>query len=1105
MNPLRAAPSPAYAEFAVTTCFSFLRGASHPEELLDTALELGHAGMAVADRNTLAGVVRPFSRLKRLRKIAEETGDTALATRLAAFRYVVGARLVFADATADVLAYPLDRDAYGRLSRLLTTGNLRARKGECSLVLEDLLAAGPGLALAVVPPARPNAAALRPVLDALLDAHPGEVRLAAAMTYGPADGCRLDALAELSQASGAPLLAVNDVLYHAPVRRPLHDVMTCIRKHVTLAHAGRRLQPNGERHLKPAAEMARLFQDHPDALAQTARLLDRCRFDLAQLKYEYPQETVPAGLTPQAHLEALTWAGAAWRYPAGVPVTVREALVSEFAFIAECDYARYFLTVHDVVRFAREKGILCQGRGSAANSAVCYCLGVTAVDPSKIKLLFARFISSARDEPPDIDVDFEHERREEVIQYVYRRYGRERAAICATVIHYRPRSAIREVGKALGLTEDVTAAMAGMVWGSWGGKPDPDHVRQAGLDPENPTIAQTLDLAGQLLEFPRHLSQHVGGFVLTQRRLDETAPILNGAMPERTFLEWDKDDIDALGIMKVDVLALGMLSCIRGAFELLNLHAIRPIGDMAEIEGDDDPAVYEMLSRGDSIGVFQVESRAQMNMLPRLRPKTFYDLAVQVAIVRPGPIQGDMVHPYLKRRQGLEAVEFPKPAPPHDPDELAGVLGRTLGVPLFQEQAMQLAITAAQFTPSEADGLRRSMATFRNVAGMDAYRAKMVEGMARRGYARDFAERCFKQIEGFGSYGFPESHAASFAKLVYVSAWLKHHHPAVFACALLNAQPMGFYAPAQIVRDAREHRVEVRAADVNFSDWDNRLEPCDEGAWALRLGLRQIDGLAEASAQALVEARAGVGGYADFDALARRSGLTRPALQRLAEADAMRSLNLGRRAALWQVRGLAAAPAPPLLSPLPDTEVAPALPLMGLGEQVVADYQTTRLSLKGHPMALLRSGLTSRSVRSCDALGAMGDGAAAAVAGVVLMRQRPGTGVVCFITLEDETGVANLVVMPPVFDHYRKVVMSARLIEVRGRVQRTRQAPEVIHLLAAELIDRSADLRALAEPDLDLRPSAPRKLETAADRPPPPRPAGHPRNIRIMPPSRDFH
>ncbi len=1096
---MNAAP---YAELAVATCFSFLHGASEPEDLLERALELGHAGMAVTDRNTLAGVVRPWGRLKSLRAQARDAGDEALQTWLGGFKYVVGARLAFMDGTPDVLAYPLHREAYGRLSRLLTEANLKAKKGECRLELAELLKAGEGLALALVPPERPRPDALRPVLDALAQAHPGMVWLAAAMGYGASDARRLDGLAELAQAAETPLLAVNDVLYHAPEKRRLQDVMTCIREHVTLREAGRRLQPNGERHLKPGAEMARLFRDHPHALAQTQLLLQLCDFDLRQLEYEYPREPVPPGLTPQQHLETLSLEGLTWRYPKGAPDKVLKQLHEEFAFIERRKYAHYFLTVHDVVRFARDKGILCQGRGSAANSVVCYCLGVTAVDPAHHDLLFARFISDERDEPPDIDVDFEHERREEVIQHLYNRYGRERAAICATVIHYRPRSAIREVGKVLGLTEDVTAALAGMVWGSWGGEPDPDHVRQTGLDPNNPQIAEALELASELIGLPRHLSQHVGGFILTQERLDETVPVLNGAMPDRTFIEWDKDDIDALGLMKVDVLALGMLSCIRRAFDLLNRHDIFPIVDMAQIEGDDDPDVFKMMARGDTIGVFQIESRAQMNMLPRLKPEKFYDLVIEVAIVRPGPIQGDMVHPYLRRKQGLEPVVFESPAPEHGPpNELEVVLGRTLGVPLFQEQAMQMAITAACFTGAEADGLRRAMATFRKTGGMAHYRAKMVGGMAARGYPQAFAERCFKQIEGFGSYGFPESHAASFAKLVYVSAWLKHHHPAVFAAALLNAQPMGFYAPAQIVRDAREHGVEVRAADVNASDWDCTLEPAADG-WVLRLGLRQIDGFAEAIAEKLVATRS----FVDFDDLTRRSGLTRSQLQTLAQADAMRSLGLDRRAALWRVRGLSAAKATPLLGGLPDQERPVALPAMALSEHVVADYQTTRLSLKGHPVGFLRQGLTERGLVSCSQVMEIQDARPVSTAGVVLVRQRPGTGVVCFITIEDETGVANLVVLPEVFERYRKEIMSARLLEAHGRIQRTEQAKEVVHVLVHRLVDRSSALRALAEPELDLKPLLARSDEVARNSSiGAPRAAGHPRDVRVVPPSRDFH
>ncbi len=1098
--------SPPYAEFAVATCFSFLHGASKPEDLVETALELGHAGMAVVDRNTLAGVVRPWSRLRAIRKIAVSEGNMALQAALDRFRYVVGARLVFADGTPDVLAYPLHREGYGRLCRLLTEGNRNARKGECRLELADLLKAGEGLALALVPSQRPAAGRLRPVLDALAGAHPGLVWLAAAMGYGPADARRLDLLAEQALAAGTPLLAVNDVLYHEPGQRRLQDVMTCIREHVSLRDAGRRLQPNGERHLKSAPEMARLFRDHPDALAQTELLLQLCDFDLGELRYEYPREPVPPGRTPQQHLEALGLEGLLWRYPDGAPDKVVRQLHDEFAFIARRGYAHYFLTVHDIVRFARDQGILCQGRGSAANSVVCYCLGVTAVDPAHHDLLFARFVSDEREEPPDIDVDFEHERREEVIQHLYKRYGRERAAICATVIHYRPRSAIREVGKVLGLTEDVTAALAGMVWGSWGGKPDPAHVRQTGLDPDNPQIAEALRLATRLIELPRHLSQHVGGFVLTQERLDETVPILNGAMPDRTFLEWDKDDIDALGMMKVDVLALGMLSCIRRAFQMLNGYGIAPIVDMADIERnrDDDRAVYEMLGRGDTVGVFQVESRAQMNMLPRLKPRDFYDLAIEVAIVRPGPIQGDMVHPYLRRKQGLEEVVYEGPTVAgSDPDELKKVLRRTLGVPLFQEQAMQMAMVAARFTDAEADGLRRAMATFRRTGGVTPYRDKMVGGMTARGYSLDFAERCFKQIEGFGSYGFPESHAISFAKLVYISAWLKCHHPAVFTAALLNAQPMGFYAPAQLVRDAREHGVEVRPVDVGFSDWDCTLEPAD-GGWALRLGLRQLDGFAEGAAETLVAARAAP--FADFDELVRRSRLTPSQLQTLAQADALRSLGLDRRAALWRVRGLSTAKPSPLLAALPDPEAPVALPHMALSEHVVADYQTTRLSLKGHPMGFLRQDFAARGVVTCAQVMKLKDAAAVSTAGVVLVRQRPGTGVVCFITIEDETGVANLVVLPEVFERYRREIMSARLLEAHGRIQRTEQAEEVVHVLVHRLVDRSAALRALAEPELDLKPLLARSDEVAKNRAMGQTPTPmHSRQVRVMPPSRDFH
>ena len=713
-----------------------------------------------------------------------------------------------------LLCFPTDRAAYGRLSQLISLGQRRALKGACQLWREDVLAHAEGQILVVLPPERidPEFAAF---LKGLRGAVTSPCYLAAQHLYRGDDSTRIEALAELADACGTPLVATGDVLYHTSARRPLQDVLTCIREHCTIDQAGYRLVANAERHLKPGAEMARLFARHPEALARTREIADACRFSLDELRYEYPIDPVPAGLSVQEHLEELTWAGARERYPGGIPAKVQSLLEHEFALIAELDYAPYFLTVHDIVRFAKARGILCQGRGSAANSAVCYCLGITAVDPERFDLLFERFVSTERKEPPDIDVDFEHERREEVIQYVYAKYGRAHAGIAATVIHYRARSAIREVGKALGLSADAVGALASGIWGWSEGGLDARLARERGLDPTTPRLRQALELAGELTGFPRHLSQHVGGFVLTRSRLDQVVPVVNAAMAERTMVEWDKDDLDALGILKIDVLALGMLTCVRKAFELLERHYGRKL-DLATVPPE-DPAVYDMLGRADSIGVFQVESRAQMTMLPRLKPRCFYDLVIEVAIVRPGPIQGDMVHPYLRRRSGLEPVAYPSAA-------LQGVLEKTLGVPLFQEQAMQIAIVGAGFTPSEADRLRRAMATFKRVGTIHTFRGKFIDGMVDNGYAREFAERCFQQIEGFGTYGFPESHAASFALLVYVSSWLKCHYPEAFACALLNSQPMGFYAPAQIVRDARDHGVTVLPVDINASSWDCTLE-----------------------------------------------------------------------------------------------------------------------------------------------------------------------------------------------------------------------------------------------------------------------------------------
>jgi error-prone DNA polymerase len=876
----------AYAELAVTTNFSFLRGASHPGEMVARADELGLAAIGIADRNSFAGVVRAYGEWKKRKS-----------TKL-----VVGTRLVTIDGF-EVLTYPTDRLAYGRLCRLLTKANLKAKKGECHLTFEQILAASEGQIFIALPPEELSPA-FTERLSALARAAPRRTFLAGIHYHRGDEPRRLGLLAELGERHGAPLVAVNDVHYHAPERRPLLDVVTCIREKCTFSEAGFRLAVNAERHLKAPDEMARPFKNFPDAIARTVKIAEACTFSLGELKYEYPDEPVPPGKTAQQHLEDLTWAGAAERYPKdrfphGIPAEVQTRLNEELALIAKLDYARYFLTVHDVVAYARKvKNILCQGRGSAANSAVCFCLGITEVNPNESKLLFARFISANRNEPPDIDVDFEHERREEVIQYIYERYGRRRAAICATVVHYRSRRAIREVGKALGLTEDITAALAKTVWGSGDELPD-DHIRQAGLDPENPAIRQAVALADALTGFPRHLSQHVGGFVLTREPLDQTVPIGNAAMDERTFIEWDKDDIDTLGLMKVDVLALGMLSCLKRALDLLKTHYGHDYALATLPQGDG--AVYDMLSRADSIGVFQVESRAQMSMLPRLKPQCFYDLVIEVAIVRPGPIQGDMVHPYLRRRDKIDPEHYPSPDPAQGPaDELENVLKRTLGVPLFQEQAMQIAIDAAKFTPDEADGLRRAMATFRHNGTVHLFEDKFILGMVRRGYERAFAERCFEQIKGFGEYGFPESHAASFALLVYASAWIKCRYPEVFCAAILNSQPMGFYQPAQLVRDARAHGVEILEADVNFSTWDCTLEQGADGKQAVRLGFRIISGLAEKELEKLIAARGN--GFSSIERLAAVAGVSRFTIERLAEADAFRSLGLERSVALGVVR-----------------------------------------------------------------------------------------------------------------------------------------------------------------------------------------------------------
>jgi error-prone DNA polymerase len=1112
---------PSYAEIGITTNFSFLRGGSHPQAYVHRASELRLPVIGIADHNTLAGVVRAY----------KELGNPVVKYRP---KLLIGSRLVFMDDTPDILVYPANREAYGRLCRLLTRGKRGddTDKGECHLKLDDLLEFAEGQLLVLTLPHRFETAKALRVLDQLQHSRADGVWLAASLLYRGDDKRRLVRLHRIAATARVPLLATNEVLYHHPARRPLQDVLTCIREKTTIDAIGRRLEANAERHLKPAHEMARLFHDVPEAIAETMRFAGRIDFSLDQLGYQYPDEPVPPGKTAQRHLEDLTWAGAHKKFPIRISPKTKKVLHKELRLIRRLKYAHYFLTVHDIVHYARSQSILCQGRGSAANSAVCYVLGVTSVDPTKVDLLFERFISKERLEPPDIDVDFEHSRREEVMQYVYRRYGRHRAAIIATVIHYRPRSAIRDVGKALGLTEDVTAALADTVWGSWGTGLNDMQVRQAGLDPGNSMVGLAVELATELIEFPRHLSQHVGGYVLTQDRLDTYVPIGNAAMDDRTFIEWDKDDVDALNMMKVDVLALGMLTCIRKCFDLIAGHKGTRY-ELADIKSRDDDEVYQMLQRGESLGVFQVESRAQMNMLPRLKPRTFYDLVIEVAIVRPGPIQGDMVHPYLRRRNDIEKVSYPSPSPAHgDKDELYKVLHKTLGVPLFQEQAMRIAIEAAKFTSEEANGLRRAMATFRNVGTIGKFESKMVNNMIDRGYDPAFAKSCFDQIKGFGSYGFPESHAASFAQLVYVSSWLKRFHPDAFACGLLNSQPMGFYAPAQIVGDARKNGVEVREIDVSFSHAQNTLEEHSGDYHALRLGFRQIDGFKWADpdeeflrqkggkpkagdwSERIVAARARRR-FTSLEDFARDTALPKRALILLADADAFRSIGLDRRAALWAVRRL------PDDVPLPLFEIATAreqpdeqaqpLPDMPLPEQVVADYQTIRLSLKGHPMEFLRPMFAGEGVIACDGVCHDQDRRHVRCAGVVLVRQRPGSakGVV-FMTLEDETGIANIVVWPKVMERFRKEVMGARLILVEGYIQ---SSPEqVTHLVAQRLFDRSHDLINLASDSFHRKhavPVGPALIEPLHDRRQhPDNPAQkirHPRNLRILPRSRDFH
>jgi error-prone DNA polymerase len=1094
-----------FAELSAMTNFSFLRGASHPEEMVARAAELGLAGIGIADRNTLAGVVRAHVFARENKAAMEET------------RVAPGARLAFMDGAPDVLAYPKDRAAYGRLCRILTAGNLRAPKGECWLRMEDLLEHSEGLQVVALPPTSPcdrggedkrsggikRLAARDPssgpsghllpqgekrALARLREAFGPRLWIGASLTYGEDMRGGLARRAALTRKLGAPLIATNDALMHAPERRALADVVACIREGVTLAVAGRLTQANAERHLKAPSEMARLFAEAPQAIEETIRFLEGLSFSLDELAHCYPEELREGYATPQAALEAFALEGARARYPEGVPERTREALKHELALIAALDYAPYFLTVHDIVRFARTRGILCQGRGSAANSAVCFCLGITEVDPARFDLLFERFVSPERNEPPDIDVDFEHERREDVIQYIYKRYGRERAGLAAAVATYRTRSAIRETAKVFGLSDDVITALNGTAWGHDSVPIGEDRVRSAGLDAADPTLALALRMAEELTGFPRHLTQHSGGFVITRDRLDEVAPIMNAAMEDRTTIEWDKDDLDALGLLKIDVLALGMLTALSKGFDLLDKHYGQRL-TLATLPPE-EPQVYAMIQRADTIGVFQIESRAQMSMLPRLKPANFYDLVIEVAIVRPGPIQGDMVHPYLRRRQGLEDVVYPS-------RELEAVLNKTLGVPLFQEQAMKIAIVAAGFTPSEADRLRRAMATFRRVDTIQTFQHKMVEGMTARDYDRDFAERCFHQIEGFGEYGFPESHAASFALLVYASCWMKCRYPDVFAAAMLNSQPLGFYAPAQLVRDAREHGVEVREVDVNLSDWDCTLElssPSGRGigdaglhprhasmirdirtTHAVRLGLRQIIGVREDDMRRLVERREQA--YDSVRDLWLRGGLSSAALERLADADAFRSLGLDRRQALWAVRGLDRVGDQddlPLFSasrPERETEPDAKLPPMPLGAHVVEDYRRLSLSLKAHPASFMRARLAQRGILRSKALPKVKSGERVTVAGLVLVRQRPGTAKgVIFMTLEDETGVANIIVWPKAFERLRAIVLGARFVAVTGKLQ---SEQGVIHIVADRMEDLTPMLGLLSETGATIDASVP--------------------------------
>ncbi|MCS4243143.1 error-prone DNA polymerase [Rhizobium sp. BIGb0125] len=1030
-----------YAELQVTTHFSFLRGASSADELFARAAELGIDALGVVDRNSLAGIVRAW-------EAAKKTG----------VRLVVGCRLDLADGMS-ILVYPMNRPAYSRLTRLLSLGKSRGGKGKCILDLTDVEAYNDGLIAILLPDEADDvyASQLRRVSAVFGD----RAYVSLCLRRRPRDRLRLHNLSNMAFRHKVKTVVTNDVLFHDPSRRQLQDIVTCIRNRTTIDNVGFDRERHADRFLKAPEEMHRLFSDYPEALVRPREIVDRCRFDMSELQYQYPEEALVPGLDAQQSLTKFTWEGAADRYPEGIPEKVRKAILHELDLIRIMKYAPYFLTVYSIVRFARSKDILCQGRGSAANSAVCYCLGITSINPETSDLLFERFVSMERDEPPDIDVDFEHNRREEVIQWIYETYGRSRSALCSTVTRYRAKGALRDVGKALGLPEDLIGQLSSGIWGWSKDGVGEKQLKENNMNASDYRLQLALDLAGQLMGVPRHLGQHPGGFVLTQDRLDDLVPIEPAAMDDRQVVEWDKDDIEALKFMKVDVLALGMLSCMARSFELLAEHKALPMG-LADVP-QEDTRTYAMIRKADTLGTFQIESRAQMSMLPRLKPRTFYDLVVQVAIVRPGPIQGDMVHPYLRRREGKEKVEYPTP-------ELEAVLGKTLGVPLFQESAMKVAMVCAGFSAGEADQLRRAMATFKFTGGVSKFKDKLVNGMVKNGYSAEFAERTFSQLEGFGSYGFPESHAASFALIAYASSWVKCWHPDVFCTALINSQPMGFYSVAQIVTDARQHGVEVRPVCVNSSRWDCTMEPiAGTDRFAVRLGMRVVKGLSQYDAAKIILARANQA-FESADDMWRRSGVPTASLVKLADADAfLPALKLERRQALWDIKALrdeplelwaaAAEREARTVSEMQEPEVA--LKSMAEGREVVEDYSHTGLTLRAHPLSFLRNDLKAKRIVTCAEAMAERDGKWLWTAGLVLVRQRPGSAKgVMFLTLEDETGIVNAVVWPSLFERQRRVLMTASMMGIHGKIQKE---GEVVHLVAQKLFDFSSDLANLGE------------------------------------------